>query len=135
MLDAGGSVNFYMAHGGTSFGVTAGANHHGRYTPTITSYDYDAPIDEAGRPTPKFWAYREAIARRRPVTIEVPAPFPVLASTSVELTEAAALSAAFETTPVPTLTTGHTPTFEELGIEHGVVRYRGRIPGRDSPIR
>ncbi len=129
ILDAGGSVNFYMAHGGTSFGVTAGANHHGSYTPTITSYDYDAPIDEAGRATPKFWAYREAIGRRRPVTAEVPAPFPVLPTRRVVLTEATPLTAALDASPIPALETGRPPTFEELGIEHGVARYRGRIPG------
>lgn len=127
ILDAGGSVNFYMAHGGTSFGTSAGANHHGSYTPTITSYDYDAPIDEAGRPTPKFWAYREAIARRRPVTHEVPAPYPVLASGEVTLDRVVPLAAAFEGRPV--VESGHAPTFEELGIEHGVVRYRAHIRG------
>lgn len=127
ILDAGGSVNFYMAHGGTSFGTTAGANHHGSYTPTITSYDYDAPIDEAGRPTPKFWAYREAIARRRPVTHEVPTPFPVLAAGDVPLTRALPLAEVLDAQPG--VETGHAPTFEELGIEHGLVRYRSRIRG------
>ncbi|WP_420114474.1 beta-galactosidase [Pseudactinotalea sp.] len=127
ILDAGGSVNVYMAHGGTSFGTTAGANNHGAYTPTITSYDYDAPIDEAGRPTPKFWAYREAIARRRPVTHEVPAPYPVLTSGEVTLTRALPLGAVLDGLPV--VESGHAPTFEELGLDHGVVRYRAHVRG------
>ena len=47
LLAAGGSVNVYMFHGGTNFGLTNGANDKGRYAPITTSYDYDAPLDEA----------------------------------------------------------------------------------------
>lgn len=51
MLDQNVSVNFYMFHGGTNFGFTAGANDGGpgKYQPDLTSYDYDAPMDEAGK--------------------------------------------------------------------------------------
>src|SRR5690625_5464218 len=54
MLEHGMSVNFYMAHGGTNFGLRAGANHDGKLQPTTTSYDYDAPIAENGELTEKF---------------------------------------------------------------------------------
>ena len=47
-LDRGASFNFYMFHGGTNFGFTAGANFDSRYRPTITSYDYCAPLNEYG---------------------------------------------------------------------------------------
>jgi beta-galactosidase len=43
----------YMVHGGSNFGLTAGANADsgaGDYKGHITSYDYDAPIDEQGSP-------------------------------------------------------------------------------------
>lgn len=68
ILDCGASVNFYMAHGGTSFGGWAGANragglHRGALQPDVTSYDYGAPVDEYGRPTAKFEAFREVLAR------------------------------------------------------------------------
>ena len=63
LLVAGASVNFYMFHGGTNFALTNGANHRGRYLPLATSYDYDAPLDEAGRVTEKFRAFRDVIAR------------------------------------------------------------------------
>ncbi len=63
LLAAGASVNIYMFHGGTNFGLTNGANDKGVYRPTITSYDYDAPLDEAGRPTAKFHAFRDVIAK------------------------------------------------------------------------
>ena len=71
IIDAGASVNIFMAHGGTSFGPYAGANHgdtdspakaaSSAYQPTVGSYDYDAPIGEAGELTPKFHAFRELL--------------------------------------------------------------------------
>lgn len=74
LLAAGGSVNIYMFHGGTNFGLTTGANDKGRYAPITTSYDYDAPLDEAGHPTAKFWAFREVISRYAEVPDETPPP-------------------------------------------------------------
>jgi beta-galactosidase len=75
LLATGASVNIYMFHGGTNFGLTSGANDKGVYRPTVTSYDYDAPLDEAGLPTEKYHAFRDVIARYA----EVP-PLPDLAS-------------------------------------------------------
>ncbi len=63
LLAAGASVNIYMFHGGTNFGFTNGANDKGVYQPTVTSYDYDSPLDEAGNPTAKYWAFREILGR------------------------------------------------------------------------
>lgn len=80
LLSAGASVNFYMFHGGTNFGFTNGANDKHTYRPTVTSYDYDAPLDEAGDPTAKYTAFREVIAKHAPVPEEpVPARGPKLA--------------------------------------------------------
>ena len=60
-LKAGVSFSFYMVHGGTNFGFTSGANYNGEHNiqPDITSYDYDAPINEAGWETPKYKALRQ----------------------------------------------------------------------------
>ena len=73
LLRAGASVNIYMFHGGTNFGLTNGANDKGTYHPITTSYDYDAPLDEGGHPTAKYWAFREVIARHAPISDDVPA--------------------------------------------------------------
>ncbi|RXK86850.1 glycoside hydrolase family 35 protein [Filimonas effusa] len=62
MLDRNISFSLYMAHGGTSFGQWSGANAP-PYAPTISSYDYDAPIDESGHLTPKFFAIRELLSK------------------------------------------------------------------------
>ncbi|SEF38036.1 beta-galactosidase [Amycolatopsis pretoriensis] len=74
LLAAGASVNLYMFHGGTNFGLTNGANDKGVYQPLVTSYDYDAPLDEAGDPTPKYHAFRDVIARYHKVPDAVPPP-------------------------------------------------------------
>lgn len=59
MLESGASLNFYMFHGGTNFGFMNGANRSGVYEPTITSYDYNALLSEAGDLTPAFYAVRQ----------------------------------------------------------------------------
>ncbi|KAJ8779001.1 hypothetical protein J1605_013235 [Eschrichtius robustus] len=63
MLKLGASVNMYMYHGGTNFGYWNGADEKGRFLPITTSYDYDAPISEAGDPTPKLFAIRNVISK------------------------------------------------------------------------
>ncbi|GAA2768215.1 hypothetical protein GCM10010103_72570 [Streptomyces paradoxus] len=92
LLSAGASVNIYMFHGGTNFGFTNGANHKHAYTPTITSYDYDAALTESGDPGPKYRAFREVIARHCAVPDgPLPAAGPKLPPTDVELSDRAAL--------------------------------------------
>ena len=60
----GYSISLYMFHGGTSFGWMNGANSNGKnYEPDVTSYDYDSPLDESGRPTPKYFLFRDVIAK------------------------------------------------------------------------
>jgi beta-galactosidase len=74
ILSRGASVNLYMAHGGTNFGFTNGANGGGgSYQPTVTSYDYDAPINESGDATPKCKVLRKVIEKYVP-TQNIPIP-------------------------------------------------------------
>lgn len=65
----------YMAHGGSNFGLTAGANAYtgiADYKGHITSYDYDAPIDEQGSPNDKFTNFREMAKKHVPWPIPEP---------------------------------------------------------------
>lgn len=75
MIRDGANVNFYMFYGGTNFGFTAGANEGGpgSYNSDVTSYDYDAPMDEAGDPTEKYFALRKLISKYFPMP-NVPVP-------------------------------------------------------------
>jgi beta-galactosidase len=95
LLAAGASVNIYMFHGGTNFGLSSGANDKGVYRPTVTSYDYDAPLDEAGNPTEKFHAFREVISRYAPVPDTVPAPKPAAPEFTVALSDPVGLLPGF----------------------------------------
>ncbi|MGN7964504.1 glycoside hydrolase family 35 protein [Microbacterium sp. 22179] len=129
LLAAGASVNIYMFHGGTNFGLTNGANHKGRYLPIVTSYDYDAPLDEAGDPTAKFFAFRDVIAKYAPVPDELPAPRASAPVTSVELTPAGAWTdAAASASPAPL-----PATFDELGHLSALVRYDVALPPMSGP--
>ncbi|WP_280698231.1 beta-galactosidase [Kitasatospora sp. GP82] len=145
ILAAGASVNLYMAHGGSNFGTGAGANHadppfnstewtHSPFQPVTTSYDYDAPLDERGAPTPKYELFRSVLAEfaaEHPEEVRFrsdPGPQPaelpeLLGPATVELGESAPIPfAAPVESAVP-------PSFEELGLEHGLVRYTFRVPG------
>ena len=61
ILTRGAGINIYMFEGGTSFGFYAGSSFiNGKFLPDVTSYDYDAPLDESGRPTPKYFRIPQA---------------------------------------------------------------------------
>lgn len=82
MLDRGYSVSIYMFHGGTTPGFMNGANiDGGHYHPQTSSYDYDGALDESGRPTPKYYMFRDAIAKatgvKPPPVPATPAPIAI----------------------------------------------------------
>ncbi|KAG7235672.1 hypothetical protein INR49_002345 [Caranx melampygus] len=63
MLRRGFSVNLYMFHGGSSFGFMSGALADPSYKALVPSYDYDAPLTEAGEYTPKYHLLRDLLSR------------------------------------------------------------------------
>ncbi|MDR0757872.1 MAG: beta-galactosidase, partial [Tannerella sp.] len=75
LMDNKKSFSLYVIHGGTNFGYWAGANSFGKdqYQPDITSYDYDAPINEMGQATPKYYALRNLLASYLPKKQKLPA--------------------------------------------------------------
>jgi beta-galactosidase len=147
LLTAGASVNIYMFHGGTNFGFTNGANHKGTYQSHVTSYDYDAPLDEAGWPTEKFFAFRDVIARHLPVPDEVPArrsPSPVLSTTfdrSVRLgdvvgdlgTDGVGGDPGVGVGASGWIGTEDVPTMDALGSYRGFALHRVDLPAGDEP--
>ncbi|MFJ2898974.1 beta-galactosidase family protein [Streptomyces sp. NPDC087218] len=128
LLATGASVNFYMFHGGTNFGFTNGANDKHTYRPTVTSYDYDAPLDEAGDPTPKYAAFRDVIAKYAPVPDgPVPPSGPKLAPQTVALAESAGLLASADL--LGAAVDARRPlTMEELEQDFGFVLYETELP-------
>lgn len=132
MLGDGRSFSIYMAHGGTSFGLWSGADRP--FSPDTSSYDYDAPISEAGWRTPKFDAIRETITKHLAPgekLPDVPEPNPVIAIAPFALSESAPLNAnlpAAQHKDVP-------PTMEFLGQTRGMTLYRTQLPaGPAGPL-
>ena len=125
MLSKGISFSLYMTHGGTSFGHWAGANSPG-FAPDVTSYDYDAPINEYGHTTPKFWELRKMMekyndGKKMPAVPK--APMSIITVPKFELTEFAPFIAAI-TKPV----NGTPKTFEEMDMGWGTMMYSTRLP-------
>ncbi|MFJ4849273.1 MULTISPECIES: beta-galactosidase family protein [unclassified Streptomyces] len=127
LLSAGASVNLYMFHGGTNFGFTNGANDKHTYRPTITSYDYDAPLDEAGDITPKYLAFRDVLARHTTVPGgPLPEPSKKLNLLGVALTGTASLLGSADR--LGEAVAGPRPlTMEELGQDFGFVLYETEL--------
>jgi beta-galactosidase len=126
MLARGISVNLYMFHGGTTFGFMNGANKYDAYLSDITSYDYDSPLDEAGRPTAKFFALRDVIKKYLPAGAalpELPAPLPMIEIPRLELKESASLFSALGR-PVRSV---RPEPMEALGQGYGFILYRKRL--------
>jgi beta-galactosidase len=127
LMDGGLSFNLYMAHGGTSFGWMNGANSNGKnYEPDVTSYDYDAPLDESGRPTPKYFLFRDTIAKATGKTPPpVPAVAPPIEVPSFTLTQSASL---WDNLPTP-IHSEQPLTMEDIGQAYGYILYRTTLNG------
>jgi beta-galactosidase len=128
MLEQGYSVSIYMFHGGTSFGWMNGANRTGSgdYQPDVTSYDYDSALDESGRPTAKYFVFRDVIAKATGVT---PPPVPEVAAPitvpAVKMVEAASL---WKNLSEP-VRSKQVLSMEDVGQAYGYILYRTRIKG------
>jgi beta-galactosidase len=127
ILKHGAGVNIYMFHGGTSFGFMSGSSWtNNRFLPDVTSYDYDAPLDEAGHPTSKYFAYRELLATYSTAPLpRVPAVPPVVTVPSFALEESSSL---WQNLPQPISSESPQP-MEHLGQSYGYILYRTHISG------
>ncbi|SIO16302.1 glycoside hydrolase family 35 protein [Agromyces cerinus] len=126
ILEVGGSVSIYMAHGGTNFGLWSGANHDGRVLqPTVTSYDSDAPVSEHGAITEKGRMLRQRLeAFTGVVPPAIPEERPVLAARRLPTAVGAALLPALRAAGGHEASAAVAPaSFEELGLDAGLVLY------------
>ena len=124
MLSKGISFSLYMTHGGTSFGHWAGANSPG-FAPDVTSYDYDAPINEYGQVTPKYWELRTMMQKYSDQKLPaVPKPIaPIITIPRFELTEFVPLLQANGKEESGTIR-----TFEEMDMGWGTMIYTTKLP-------
>ena len=125
MLSKGISFSLYMTHGGTSFGHWAGANSPG-FAPDVTSYDYDAPINEYGLATPKFYQLREMMAKYndgKKMPAVPKAPMPIITVPKFELKEFAPFHRNQHLIPAV-----NPMTFEEMDLGWGMTYYVTKLP-------
>lgn len=127
MLARGISFSLYMTHGGTTFGWWGGANNPA-YSAMCTSYDYDAPIDEAGHATPKFMRLRELLRQYAPAPLpEIPAAPAVVTVEPFALRSAVSV---FDALPEPKTSREIRP-MEDFDQGWGSILYRTKLP-RDA---
>jgi beta-galactosidase len=129
LMDNRKSFNLYVIHGGTNFGFTAGANSGGRgYEPDITSYDYDAPVNEQGRATTKYMALRKLIGTyltKKQKLPPIPEPIPVMSLPEIELVP---FTSVWDKMPDPVHAV-QPQSFEMYGQDYGYMLYSTRLVG------
>ncbi len=125
-LLARGNVSFcyYMFFGGTNFGFFNGNNEN---LPVQTSYNYSAPVDEAGRVTDKYRAVRATLVEQLKLVLpDAPADSAVISVPEITLRESVPLLAQLPAKPTRV---GPKPlTMEELDQAYGFVLYRKTFP-------
>jgi beta-galactosidase len=135
VLAAGISINMYMFHGGTTRGYMNGANYSDRnpFEPQISSYDYDAPLDEAGNATEKFMKFREVIQKHVPAGFKLPQPAPAKPVISIPAIKFTKETSLFDMLPKPVLSM-EPLTFEDLQQAYGFVLYRTELNGGQTAM-
>jgi beta-galactosidase len=132
LMDNKISFNLYVIDGGTNFGFTAGANSGGNgYEPDVTSYDYDAPINELGQATPKYYALRRLIGSYLPKDTKlppVPEPVPVMEIPAIALQVFASV---WDKLPEPVTSVQPKP-MEAYGQDYGFILYTTELIGHKS---
>lgn len=122
ILSQGDSISIYMFHGGTNFGWMNGANRDKTpYEPDVTSYDYDAALDESGRPTSKYYLFRDAIAK---ATGNTPPPLPAVAPPVALAPTVLNQSVSLWRNLPDRVRTDHLLTMEDLDQSYGYILYR-----------
>lgn len=128
-FDENANFNFYMFHGGTNFGYMAGANYDHVYQPTTTSYDYDAPLNEYGDYTKKYFVMRDALCRLQGIAPPQLPPRPQTQSIGrVALTQSASFAEHIKQNAEKH--TDHIPHYMEYyGQNYGMILYHTEIEG------
>ena len=130
MLSKNISFSLYMTHGGTSFGHWAGANSPG-FAPDVTSYDYDAPINEYGGTTDKYFQLRKMMQKysktKLPAIPKMPAQF--ITIPPFQLTEHADMLMGVDSVVMDS----PLRTMEELNQGWGSIVYVTTLPEIDIP--
>ena len=126
MLQHKASFSVYMAHGGTTFGWWAGCN--APFRPQTSSYDYDAPISEAGWAHPtKFTALRNLFSKYLNEGEEIPEP-PAKNPLQTGFSNVKPLAASILKSSLKPIKSEEPLSFEKADFGYGFAVYTSRIP-------
>lgn len=129
ILSCGASVNLYMFQGGTNFGFTNGANYMDHYQPDVTSYDYNAPLSEAGDRTDKYYAIKAVIEKHCGSAPAVDVKDSrKMAYGRIDMIESASLFKHLDTLSAP-IQSVKPLTMEDVGQDFGFILYSTQIDG------
>ena len=131
LLEHKKSFSLYVIHGGTNFGFTSGANAFTpiQFQPDVTSYDYDAPVNEQGQPTPKYFALRKLIGQHVNYVIpDVPKPIPAMTVPAFMLEP---FTTIWEELPKAIQSVQPKP-IEDFDQKNGFILYRTKLVGHKS---
>jgi beta-galactosidase len=120
-----------VAHGGTNFGFTAGANAFSpmQYQPAVTSYDYDAPINEQGQATPKYFLLRQLISKYTDQKLpDIPKPISTIEIPAIEMKY---MTSIWDHLPTPKFSVQPKP-MEYFDQNQGLILYRTKLIGHHS---
>ena len=131
-LKQGASFNMYMFHGGTNFGFNAGSNHNKGFAPTVTSYDYCAPLTEWGDYTETYHKIRKLLCEKQNIPLTELPPSPEMQNVGkVALDEKAYLFENLDSiskkhySPLPR-------SMEAYDQSHGLIYYTTKLKGKYS---
>jgi len=130
LLENNKSFNFYVIHGGTNWGFYAGANNGGKggFEPDVTSYDYDAPVNEQGQPTPKYFALRNLISKYTGKLSDLPKPVPSMEIPEIKMS---LFSTVWDNLPKPVNSVQPKP-MEAYDQYEGFLVYKTKLIGHKS---
>lgn len=129
-----GHINLYMFHGGTNYGFWNGCSARGSVDlPQITSYDYDAPLNEMGNPTQKYYDLQKMLKEEIP-HIEQAEPLikDFIELKHIQLQDKFSLFNVLDEISYKT-TSKYPETMEEAGDGLGYMLYRTKVH-KDSSI-
>jgi beta-galactosidase len=129
LMDNKKSFNLYVVHGGTNFGFTAGANSARKgYEPDVTSYDFDAPINEQGQATAKYMALRKLIGSYLPKGKKLPAIPDPIPAIEIPTIFPEIFTSIWDNLPQPVNSVTPKP-FEAYGQDYGFILYKTELIG------
>ena len=140
ILSHGDFFNFYMFHGGTNFGFMNGANcrFETGYQPTINSYDYDSPLDEAGNITEKYLKCRKVIAKyNSELNLETPLTDDneLTSYGNITLTKKESLFSAIKNLVPEPIKNANPLSMEAVDCPYGYILYQTKIWGPRKKVK